>query len=88
MTIGIFFFYEMIQLLKWIFDRYGKLLKEITIIIVEVVERLHHRPMPSDDYYEVEYTEQDVLKKYRSHFHLKDKKSFSPEKLFRFYTSY
>ena len=55
-----------------IFDRYGKLLKEITPNSGGWNGLYIGRPMPSDDYwFVVEYTEQDILKKYRSHFSLK-----------------
>ena len=55
-----------------IFDRFGKLLKEITPNSGGWNGLYIGRPMPSDDYwFVVEYTEQDILKKYRSHFSLK-----------------
>ena len=55
-----------------IFDRYGKLLKEITPNSGGWNGFYIGQPMPSTDYwFVVEYTEQDVLKKFRSHFSLK-----------------
>lgn len=55
-----------------IFDRYGKLLKELTPNSGGWNGLYIGRPMPSDDYwFVVEYTEQSILKKYRSHFSLK-----------------
>ena len=55
-----------------IFDRYGKLLKEITPNGVGWNGLYIGRPMPSDDYwFVVEYTEQNTIRKFRSHFSLK-----------------
>jgi gliding motility-associated-like protein len=55
-----------------IFDRYGKLLKEISPNSGGWNGLYTGQPMPSDDYwFVVEYTEQNSLKQFRSHFSLK-----------------
>jgi gliding motility-associated-like protein len=55
-----------------IFDRYGKLLKEIYPNNDGWNGLYIGQPMPSDDYwFVVEYTEQNILKQFRSHFSLK-----------------
>ena len=55
-----------------IFDRYGKLLKEITPDGTGWDGTYNGRPMPGNDYwFVVEYRENDILKKFKSHFSLK-----------------
>lgn len=55
-----------------IFDRYGKLLKEITPDGIGWDGTYNGRPMPGNDYwFVVEYRENDILKKFKSHFSLK-----------------
>jgi gliding motility-associated-like protein len=55
-----------------IFDRYGKLLKEIRPSGPGWDGTYIGQPMPANDYwFTVEYTEQDILKKFKSHFSLK-----------------
>jgi gliding motility-associated-like protein len=55
-----------------IFDRFGKLLKELTPGGLGWDGTYIGRPMPANDYwFVVEYREDDILKKYRSHFSLK-----------------
>lgn len=55
-----------------IFDRYGKLLKELSPNSGGWNGTYIGQPMPSDDYwFVVEYTEESILKKYKSHFSLK-----------------
>ncbi|MFI0490471.1 T9SS type B sorting domain-containing protein [Flavobacterium sp.] len=56
----------------YIFDRYGKLLKEISPSGAGWDGNYTGHPMPSTDYwFTVEYTEQNNLKKFKSHFSLK-----------------
>ncbi len=56
----------------YIFDRYGKLLKEIRPNGNGWDGTYNGQPMPSNDYwFVVEYTEQNILKKFKSHFSLK-----------------
>jgi gliding motility-associated-like protein len=55
-----------------IFDRYGKLLKEIRPGGLGWDGTYNGRPMPGNDYwFVVEYRENDILKKFKSHFSLK-----------------
>ncbi|MFV8375349.1 T9SS type B sorting domain-containing protein [Flavobacterium sp. LB1P71] len=55
-----------------IFDRYGKLLKEIRPSGLGWDGTYIGQPMPANDYwFTVEYTEQDIPKKFKSHFSLK-----------------
>ncbi|WP_052257235.1 T9SS type B sorting domain-containing protein [Flavobacterium sp. AED] len=55
-----------------IFDRYGKLLKELRPNGLGWDGTYIGQPMPANDYwFTVEYTEQDILKKFKSHFSLK-----------------
>ncbi|MFV8326814.1 T9SS type B sorting domain-containing protein [Flavobacterium sp. ZS1P14] len=55
-----------------IFDRYGKLLKEIRPSGLGWDGTYIGQPMPANDYwFTVEYIEQDVLRKFKSHFSLK-----------------
>jgi gliding motility-associated-like protein len=55
-----------------IFDRYGKLLKEIRPNGLGWDGTYIGQPMPANDYwFTVEYTEQNILKKFKSHFSLK-----------------
>ena len=56
----------------YIFDRYGKLLKDITPLGLGWDGTYIGQPMPSDDYwFTVEYSEQNFIKKFKSHFSLK-----------------
>tara|TARA_R110000868_G_scaffold8033_2_gene41635 strand:- start:3357 stop:5528 length:2172 start_codon:yes stop_codon:yes gene_type:complete len=56
----------------YIFDRYGKLLKEIRPNGNGWDGNYNGQPMPSNDYwFVVEYTEQNISKKFKSHFSLK-----------------
>lgn len=56
----------------YVFDRYGKLLKGFSPNSSGWNGLYVGQPMPSDDYwFSVEYTEENSLKKYRSHFSLK-----------------
>jgi gliding motility-associated-like protein len=56
----------------YIFDRYGKLLKEISPDGVGWDGNYTGHPMPATDYwFTVEYTKQGVVKKFKSHFSLK-----------------
>ncbi|QBN20081.1 T9SS type B sorting domain-containing protein [Flavobacterium nackdongense] len=56
----------------YIFDRYGKLLKDISPGGSGWDGTYLGRPMPADDYwFTVEYSEQNSVKKYKSHFSLK-----------------
>ncbi|WP_369752377.1 T9SS type B sorting domain-containing protein [Flavobacterium sp. WC2409] len=56
----------------FIFDRYGKLLKEIRPNGNGWDGNYNGQPMPSNDYwFVVEYTEQNISKKFKSHFSLK-----------------
>ena len=56
----------------YIFDRYGKLLKEISPNGNGWDGNYNGQPMPSNDYwFVVEYTEQNISKKFKSHFSLK-----------------
>lgn len=56
----------------FIFDRYGKLLKEISPSGLGWDGNYIGHPMPATDYwFSVEYTEQNTVKKFKSHFSLK-----------------
>nr|WP_315145939.1 T9SS type B sorting domain-containing protein [uncultured Flavobacterium sp.] len=56
----------------YIFDRYGKLLKDISPNDSGWDGTFIGRPMPADDYwFTVEYAEQNSVKKFKSHFSLK-----------------
>jgi gliding motility-associated-like protein len=56
----------------YIFDRYGKLLKDISPNGSGWDGTYIGQPMPADDYwFTVEYSEQNVIKKFKSHFSLK-----------------
>ena len=56
----------------YIFDRYGKLLKDISPKGSGWDGTYIGQPMPADDYwFTVEYSEQNIIKKYKSHFSLK-----------------
>jgi gliding motility-associated-like protein len=56
----------------YIFDRYGKLLKEISPNGSGWDGTYTGQPMPADDYwFTVDYVEQSIVKKYKSHFSLK-----------------
>lgn len=56
----------------YIFDRYGKLLKDISPNGSGWDGTYIGQPMPADDYwFTVEYSEQNVVKKFKSHFSLK-----------------
>ncbi|WP_395049853.1 T9SS type B sorting domain-containing protein [Flavobacterium sp.] len=56
----------------YIFDRYGKLLKDISPKDPGWDGTYIGQPMPADDYwFTVEYVEQSIVKKYKSHFSLK-----------------
>jgi gliding motility-associated-like protein len=56
----------------YIFDRYGKLLKEIRPDGLGWDGNYIGRPMPASDYwFVVEYQEDAILKKFKSHFSLK-----------------
>ncbi|NDP27651.1 MAG: T9SS type B sorting domain-containing protein [Flavobacterium sp.] len=56
----------------YIFDRYGKLLKDISPIGLGWDGTYIGKPMPADDYwFTVEYLEQNISKKFKSHFSLK-----------------
>ncbi len=56
----------------YIFDRYGKLLKEISPKGAGWDGTYTGRSMPADDYwFTVDYTEQGIVKKFKSHFSLK-----------------
>jgi gliding motility-associated-like protein len=56
----------------FIFDRYGKLLKEISPKDTGWDGTYIGQPMPADDYwFTVEYSENNVVKKFKSHFSLK-----------------
>jgi gliding motility-associated-like protein len=56
----------------YIFDRFGKLLKDISPKDPGWDGTYIGQPMPADDYwFTVEYVEQSVVKKYKSHFSLK-----------------
>jgi gliding motility-associated-like protein len=56
----------------YIFDRYGKLLKDISPKELGWDGTYIGQPMPADDYwFTVEYSEQNNIKKFKSHFSLK-----------------
>ncbi|OAB81633.1 T9SS type B sorting domain-containing protein [Cochleicola gelatinilyticus] len=56
----------------YIFDRYGKLLKQISPTGNGWDGTFNGNPMPSSDYwFQIEYTEQEVQKEFRGHFTLK-----------------
>jgi gliding motility-associated-like protein len=56
----------------YIFDRYGKLLKDISPKELGWDGTYIGQPMPADDYwFTVEYAEQSYIKKFKSHFSLK-----------------
>ncbi|MEZ7503788.1 choice-of-anchor L domain-containing protein [Flavobacterium sp. Arc2] len=56
----------------YIFDRYGKLLKQLTPNGTGWDGTFNGKPLPATDYwFSIEYTEGGVLKQYRSHFSLK-----------------
>lgn len=56
----------------YIFDRYGKLLKDISPQGLGWDGMYNGQPMPATDYwFTVEYTEQTIYKKFKSHFSLK-----------------
>jgi gliding motility-associated-like protein len=56
----------------YIFDRYGKLLKDISPKGSGWDGTYNGHPMPANDYwFSVEYMEQDIYKKFKSHFSLK-----------------
>jgi gliding motility-associated-like protein len=56
----------------YIFDRYGKLLKDISPKDPGWDGTYIGQPMPADDYwFTVDYVEQNIVKKYKSHFSLK-----------------
>lgn len=56
----------------YIFDRFGKLLKDISPKDSGWDGTYIGQPMPADDYwFTVEYVEQSIVKKYKSHFSLK-----------------
>lgn len=61
-----------LNLRVYIFDRYGKLLKDISPNGSGWDGTYIGQPMPADDYwFTVEYMEQGVIKKFKSHFSLK-----------------
>src|SRR5690606_17181107 len=56
----------------YIFDRYGKLLKQLSHTGEGWDGTYNGRPLPSSDYwFKVEYLEDDVIKEFRAHFTLK-----------------
>jgi gliding motility-associated-like protein len=56
----------------YIFDRYGKLLKELDPNGPGWDGTYNGYPLPSDDYwFSIAYTENNVAREYRSHFSLK-----------------
>jgi len=56
----------------YIFDRYGKLLKQISPIGDGWDGTYNGSPLPSSDYwFQVEYTENETRKEFRGHFTLK-----------------
>ena len=56
----------------YIFDRFGKLLKDITPLGLGWDGTYIGQPMPADDYwFTIEYSEQNIIKKFKSHFSLK-----------------
>ncbi|MFL9843255.1 T9SS type B sorting domain-containing protein, partial [Flavobacterium rhizosphaerae] len=56
----------------YIFDRYGKLLKQISPDGIGWDGTFNGQPVPSDDYwFLVEYTEGNQSKEFRSHFAIK-----------------
>ena len=56
----------------YIFDRFGKLIKQISSTAQGWDGTYNGVPMPSTDYwFTVDYTEQDVVKQFRAHFSLK-----------------
>ena len=56
----------------YIFDRYGKLLKQVSPLGAGWDGTFNGNPMPSSDYwFRVEYKEQDVTKEFKGHFTLK-----------------
>jgi gliding motility-associated-like protein len=56
----------------FIFDRYGKLLQEISPASLGWDGIYNGKPMPADDYwFTVEYSENNIVKKFKSHFSLK-----------------
>jgi gliding motility-associated-like protein len=58
---------------KIIFDRYGKLLKQLYPNGPGWDGTYNGQPMPADDYwFYISYLEKGILKEYRSHFSLKD----------------
>lgn len=56
----------------YIFDRYGKLMKDLSTQSFGWDGMYNGQPVPADDYwFSVEYVEQDISKKFKSHFSLK-----------------
>ena len=56
----------------YIFDRYGKLLKQLSPLSEGWDGSYNGNPMPSSDYwFKIEYTENDTKKEFRGHFTLK-----------------
>jgi gliding motility-associated-like protein len=56
----------------YIFDRYGKLMKDLSTQGFGWDGMYNGQPVPADDYwFSVEYVEQDISKKFKSHFSLK-----------------
>ena len=56
----------------YIFDRFGKLLKQVSPLGNGWDGTYNGNPLPSSDYwFRVEYTEQEVTKDFRGHFSLK-----------------
>jgi gliding motility-associated-like protein len=56
----------------YIFDRYGKLLKQISPLGDGWDGTYNGNPLPSSDYwFQVEYTENETRKEFRGHFTLK-----------------
>jgi gliding motility-associated-like protein len=56
----------------YIFDRFGKLLKQLSPMSEGWDGSYNGNPMPSNDYwFRIEYTENNVKKEFRGHFSLK-----------------
>jgi len=65
-------FEDQLKIRIYIFDRYGKLLKDISASGSGWDGNYTGNPMPASDYwFTVEYSEQGVIKEFKSHFSLK-----------------
>jgi gliding motility-associated-like protein len=58
----------------YIYDRYGKLVKQLTPNGKGWDGTFNGNPLPADDYwFSIKYTEDGIPKEFKSHFSIKDK---------------